>query len=423
MRPRIGPLGWDRRFACRSSRPGPTATIGDRSQVDALDPAASASIVPRMGLASSSTRIVLAHDWLVGMRGGERVLERLAALFGPTRLYTLVHDGRPHAPAIDACHVTTSPLQRMPAAAGRLRRWYLPLMPWAVERLHVEPCDLLISTSSAVMKSIRPPVGVPHICYCHSPARYIWEQTEDYSNGPGGGLRAAGLRAVRSRFQRWDRATSSRVTRFIANSSHTAARIGRCFGRDAVVVHPPVRTAYFTIDSGVPREAWYLLVAALEPYKKTELAIEAANRSGMALKVAGTGSQYDRLRRVAGPTVQMLGRVDDDSLRDLYRRAKALVFPQVEDFGIVPVEAQACGCPVIAFAGGGALDIVQSSSGVLFEQQTWSALLGAVDRLERLSICPSACRENALRFSETAFDRAMMRQADLALGGESCETS
>jgi glycosyltransferase involved in cell wall biosynthesis len=372
-----------------------------------------------MGLASSSTRIVLAHDWLVGMRGGERVLDRLAALFGPTTIYALVSDGRRHTPAIDACRVVTSALQRFPAAAGRMRRWYLPLMPWAVEGLQVEPCDLLISTSSAVMKSIIPPQNVPHICYCHSPARYIWEQTDDYSRGARGGLRGAGLRAVRRRFQRWDRATAARVTRFIANSSHTAARIQRCYGRDAVVVHPPVRTEFFTIDATIPREDWYLVVAALEPYKMTHIAIEAANRRRIPLRVAGAGSQFDRLRRAAGPTVQMLGRVDDETLRGLYRRARALLFPQVEDFGIVPVEAQACGCPLIAFEGGGALDIVQSTGGVLFQQQTEAALMEAIERFERTSFCPSACRANSLRFSEAAFDAAMQRQAGLALEGSS----
>jgi glycosyltransferase involved in cell wall biosynthesis len=356
-------------------------------------------------------RIALAHDWLVGMRGGERVLDRLARLFGPTDLYTLVSDGRPLSEAISACRVRTSPLQRAPGARGRWRRHYLPLMPWAVGRLRVAPCDLLISTSSAVMKSIRPPPRAPHLCYCHSPARYVWAQTAAYAARPGtsGGLvRWAGLRAVRRPFQRWDRMTASRVTRFLANSAHTAQLIRSCFGREAHVVHPPARTGWFTVDPAVKREPWLLVVAALEPYKRTELAVEAANRGGFHLKVAGAGSQLDVLRAAAGPTVEILGRQEEPALRDLYRRARALLFPQVEDFGITAVEAQATGCPVVALAAGGARDIVTDATGVLFETQTAEALLEAVEALNRVDIDPASCRLNAERFSEEAFDRAIL---------------
>jgi glycosyltransferase involved in cell wall biosynthesis len=367
-----------------------------------------------------TARVALAHDWLVGLRGGEWVLDRLARLFGPTDLYTLVDDGRPLTEAISACRTVTSPLQRFPLASGRLRRHYLPLMPWAVERLRVEPCDLLISTSSAVMKSINPPPGVPHLCYCHSPARYIWEQGSDYGIGAGGRLRGAGLRALRRRFMRWDRRTASRVTRFLANSRHTADRIARCFGREASVVYPPVRTAFFTHDATLEREQWMLVVAALEPYKRTDIVIEAANRGRLPLKVVGGGSQADALRRITGDTVELLGRVDDTTLRDLYRRARALVFPQIEDFGIVPVEAQATGCPVVAYAGGGALETVSEETGVLFQEQSADALLEAVHRLEDRAIDPATCRASAMRFSEDVFDASIVAHVDELLDG-SCD--
>jgi glycosyltransferase involved in cell wall biosynthesis len=359
-----------------------------------------------------NARVALAHDWLVGLRGGEWVLDRLARLYGPTTLYTLVDDRRPLTDAISACRTVTSPLQRMPFASGRLRRHYLPLMPWAVERLRVTDCDLLISTSSAVMKSIRPPAGVPHLCYCHSPARYIWDQSSEYALGAGGRLRSAGLRAFRHRFMRWDRRTASRVTRFLANSQHTADRIARCYGRDAAIVHPPVRTDFFTPDPGVEREDWLLVVAALEPYKRTDIVIEAANRVELPLKVVGGGSQSEAIRRTAGKTVEVLGRVGDEALRDLYRRARALVFPQIEDFGIVPVEAQATGCPVVAFARGGALETVSEQTGVFFDEQTPQSILGAIDELMRAPIEPAACRENALRFSEAAFDAAIVKHVE-----------
>ncbi len=360
-------------------------------------------------------RIALAHDWLVGLRGGEFVLDRLARLFGPTELYTLVSNGQPLTEAISACRVIPSPLQRFPGAAGRLRRHYLPLMPWAVGRLKVDPCDLLISTSSAVMKSIHPPKGTPHLCYCHSPARYIWAQTEEYASGSGGLLRKMGLDLVGPAFRSWDRRTADRVTMFLANSKHTAERIETYYKREARVVYPPVRTDWFTPDQSVKREEWLLVVSALEPYKRTDLVVQAATKASLKLKVAGDGSQRSAMAAMAGPTVEMLGRVDDEALRDLYRRAKALVFPQVEDFGIIPVEAQATGCPVIAFAGGGALETVTSQTGVFFVQHSVDALLEAIGALDQAAIDPADCRQNAERFNEQAFDEAIRAAVDKLL--------
>jgi glycosyltransferase involved in cell wall biosynthesis len=356
-------------------------------------------------------RIALAHDWLVGLRGGERVLDRLATLFGPTDLYVLVDDGRPLSAAISACRVVPSPLQRLPGATRVLRRFYLPLMPWAVGRLHVAPCDLLISTSSAVMKSIRPPAGTPHLCYCHSPARYLWEQTDDYGLGSGGRLRVAGLRAVRSRFQDWDRRTSASVTRFVANSTHTRDRIRRAYGRDATVVPPPVDVAWFDLDSKVSREDFFLVVSALEPYKRVDLAIDAANRARLPLRIVGDGSLEASLAARAGPTVALLGRVSHEELRGLYRRARALLFPQVEDFGLAAVEAQACGCPVIAYAAGGALDTVTPTSGWLIDEQTVPAWADAMRSVRGDSFDPLACRANAERFSSESFDAAILALA------------
>ena len=368
---------------------------------------------PSEHITDNAPRVSLAHDWLVGMRGGEFVLDRLARLYGPTTLYTLVRNNQPLSDAIEACTVRTSALQRMPGAPGRLRRWYLPLAPLAVERLRVEPCELLISTSSSVIKAIHPPDGAAHLCYCHSPARYIWEQTDDYSVGSARHLRSLGLRLMRRPFKRWDRRTAARVTRFLANSAHTAARIQRCYGREAAVVYPPVRTNEFTPDPGVPRQRWLLVVAALEPYKRVDLAIGAAQRTGRHLKVIGDGSQAAALRaqaRRSGAHVEFLGQVGPDLLREHYRRAAALVFPQLEDFGIAAVEAQAAGCPVIAFAGGGALESVTDATGLFFADQSVDALADAIDRFDRHGpFDPAACRRNAERFNEAAFDDAIRR--------------
>lgn len=362
-----------------------------------------------------SPRIHLAHDWLVGLRGGEWVLDRLARMYGPTTLYTLVDDEQPLTPAIDACEKRVSFLQMLPGANGSLRRWYLPLFPLAVSTMRTQPCDLIISTSSAVMKSIRPPDGVPHLCYCHSPARYLWGQEDDYAHGHGGGVRSFGLRMMRTRFRPWDRATADRVTTFLANSQHTADRIRTAYDRDAEVVYPPVRTEFFTPDASVAREDWLLIVGALEPYKRPDLVIELARRTGISVKVAGRGSLERSLKDAAPPNVEFLGRVDDDALRDLYRRARALVFPQQEDFGIIAVEAQACGCPVIAYRRGGATESITEETGAFFDEQSVDALQDTVDRFDAQSVNDAACRANAERFAEARFDEAIRAHVEKLL--------
>jgi len=379
--------------------------------------------------------VALAHDWLVGMRGGERVLEALAGLLlgrgaRPT-LYTMFDDGTPHASAIDSLDRRVSPLDRVPGGSGRARRWMLPAYPLGVRALsrrlaldHArDPIGLVVSTSSAAIKGLGAPVGVPHLCYCHSPARYAWSQGSEY--GPTWTARGLGLRAVGPWFRRWDRRTASNVTRFVANSTHTAQEVRRCYGREARVVHPPVRTGYFTLDHTVEREGFWLYAGALEPYKRVDLAIEAAKRAGVELVVVGDGSDRERIRQHgACARVRMLGRVEDVVLRDLYRRAKLLIMPQIEDFGIVAVEAQACGCPVLARGSGGALDtVVESETGALFDTPDPESVVLASGRVPQGN--DSRIREHAERFGEGAFVRGIEREIRLlapwALGMDACE--
>ncbi len=366
-------------------------------------------------------RVALAHDWLVGMRGGERVLDRLAAMFGPTDLYLMVHDAaRRYTPALDACTIHTSALQRRPGAAGRLRRWYLPLYPRAVESLRIEPrFDLLISTSSAMIKAIHPPQRrdgngrVPHLCYCHCPARYLWSLADDYgSGGVMGRLRRAGLGLFGTRLVRYDLSTCDRVDLFLANSTHTARAIESCYGRESVVVHPPVDTDFFSPDAREPRGEHDLVISALEPYKRIDLAISAANQLGRPLRIGGDGSQMRYLKKCAGPTVTFLGPLDNEQTRREYRTARALLFPGVEDFGLVPVEAMACGCPVIAFNRGGAEDWMTSDVGLTFDEQTPAALADAMTQFETMRVDADACRRNALRFRADRFDASMRREVD-----------
>lgn len=371
-------------------------------------------------------RIALAHDWLCGYRGGEGVLERLIRLIRHAHdlsgLYVMFDDGRPVAPAIDATPRVVSRIGRLPMASTRLRRWFLPLYPRAVSDLsrrlesdhQRSPIDLLISSSSAAAKGVRAPHGVPHLCYCHSPARYIWAQASEYARD--GWARAWGLKFFRRSYQRWDQLSSSAdyVTRLIANSRYTAEQITRCYERSARVIHPPVRTEYFTpaVERvGESREDYWLYVGALEPYKRVDLAIAAANKLNQRLVVIGTGSLLGRLRHQAGPSVRFLDRVGDEELREHYRRARLLLFPQVEDFGISAVEALACGLPVVARRGGGALDVLADGhTGAFFDNPRIEDLITATIRCPRR--CDAACRVSAERFSENAFDQAVLREID-----------
>ncbi|MEM1183788.1 MAG: glycosyltransferase [Planctomycetota bacterium] len=382
-------------------------------------------------------RIALAHDWLVGMRGGEWVLDRIASLVKkqhiPANLSVLFYKKGKYTTTLDEFEIRKSRFNALPGVSGPLRRWMLPLYPSAVEALserlakdHAQqPIELLISTSSGLIKGMAAPEGVPHICYCHAPARYLWSMQDDYTagGGPTAMLRKLGFGMFTNRLRKWDRESVANVSTMLANSRHTAREIERCWGRGSIVVYPPVRTKFFTVDPNEKREDFWLVVSALEPYKRTELAIEAALLAGKRLFIAGTGSQSGRLRAFAKKTakritkagkpgrdnlVEFMGRVGDEHLRQLYRRASVLLFPQVEDFGIVAVEAQACGCPVVARRAGGALDtVLEGRTGAFFDKPTPNAIIDAVKRVP--SKVHAQCRENAERFAEPVFDKAMQK--------------
>jgi glycosyltransferase involved in cell wall biosynthesis len=332
----------------------------------------------------SGLRVALVHDWLTGMRGGEKCLEVLCRAFPAATLYTLIHRPGALSPAIEAMDIRTSPLQRIPGIFRHYRH-LLPVMPLAARTWRPRDVDLVISLSHCVAKAVVPPAGVPHVCYCFTPMRYAWQARDTYLEGwSHRPLRRILARTLLSRLRRWDRRTASRVTHFVAISETVRGRIARCYRRDSRVIQPPVDTAFYTPDpEGRPRHDDYLVVSALVPYKRIDQAVAACTASGRRLTVIGEGPERARLQAMAGPTVRFLGWQPDDVIRSHYRSCRALLFPGEEDFGIVPIEALACGAPVIALGRGGAAETVDNAVGRTYSDPTADALRAALDAWER----------------------------------------
>jgi glycosyltransferase involved in cell wall biosynthesis len=364
--------------------------------------------------ALSGLNAALVHDWLTGMRGGEKVLEAFCRLLPGAPIYTLMHVPGKVSPRIESHPIHTSFIQQMPLSASRYRH-YLPLFPRAVEGLRLPPVDLVLSTSHCVAKGVRAPVGALHVSYVHTPMRYVWDLYDAYF-GPGkGGLARHVMPLFRKGLQRWDVRTAGRVDHFIANSSHVAKRIKRHYNRDSVVIHPPVDTGRFAPAAQV--EDYYLVVSALVPYKRVDLAVEACGALGRRLKVVGIGPEEERLKDLAGPKVEFLGWQPQSALPGLYARAKAMIFPGEEDFGITPVESMAAGRPVVAFGRGGALETVvgpddehgRAQTGRFFYEQEQEALIAAMEALEAEldAYNPQALAGHAAGFDTLVFLKRM----------------
>jgi len=350
------------------------------------------------------------------MRGGEKVLLSLARLFPDAPIFTLLHVKGSVAPELEARDIRTSFVQRLPGIATRYR-YYLPLFPAAAQSLDLAGYDLVVSSSHCAAKGVRPAPGALHLCYCHTPMRYVWDRYDDYF-GPG---RAALLtrllvRPVAARLRAWDVRTAARVDRFAANSAWVKDRIRRYYGRDSVVIPPPVDTAFFTPGDDRPG-AYDLVVSALAPYKRLDLVLDAYRGTGRPVRIVGTGPEEARLRALAPPGASFLGRVDDEELRELYRGCRAVLMPGVEDAGIVPLEALACGRPAVVFGqGGGAETVEHGRTGLVFHEPTAAALRAAVSTLETTPFDRLALRARAEAHRLEVFEERVRSFVDDALG-------
>jgi glycosyltransferase involved in cell wall biosynthesis len=358
---------------------------------------------PEGGHGRSPVRVALVHDWLTGMRGGEKVLEVLCERYPQAEIFTLLHVPGSVSPTIERLPIHTSFIQRLPDAPRRYRQ-YLPLFPIAVRQFELDGFDLVISTSHCVAKSAIKAPGARHFCYCLTPVRYAWDQFDAYF-GPArlGPWKSWGFGVMMGAFAWWDQRTASRPDRYVAISQYVARRIRRYYNRGATVVYPPVDTAFYH-PAAVAPDDYALVVSALVPYKRVDLAIAACERAGMPLRIVGQGPEEARLREMAGTHVTFLGARTDEEIRDLYRRAALLVFPGEEDFGIVPLEAQACGRPVVALGRGGALEtVIEDETGLFVGDPTPEAFADALVRARAREFDRERIRAHAERFSRDRF--------------------
>jgi len=356
-------------------------------------------------------RVALIHDWLTGMRGGEKCLEVFCELFPRADLYTLIVVPEKLSRTIRAMHIRPSWLNGWPGIKSTYR-YYLPFFPAAIESFDLRGYDLILSSSHCVAKGVVPRNAL-HIAYIHAPMRYVWDQYDAYFKDAGA-LSRLGMKAFRRYLQSWDVRSSKRVAHFIANSNNVAAKVRSLYNRECATIYPPVELDRFG-ESSIGRD-YYLVVSALVPYKRVDLAVQACNELRVPLKIVGDGPLRKKLEQQAGPQVEFLGHIDDQTLARLYSGSRALLFPGEEDFGIVALEAQASGRPVIAFGRGGALETVRAfdadsrapfSTGIFFHELTAASLLDAMCRFEKhIDVFdPAAIRAHANKFSRVEFKR------------------
>ena len=361
--------------------------------------------------------VVLMHDWLTGFRGGERLLEVFCEMFPDAPLYTLIHKKGSTSKIIEDREIKTSFLNMIPGVHENYRK-FLPLMPIAAEWMKVEgQVDLILSSSHCVIKGVQKPTSAKHLCYIHSPMRYIYDQFDAYfENAPMVQKMAAHL--VRPYLQGWDFASNNDVDLFVANSHFVQERVKNYYQRESLVIHPFVELDDFTIGTEkIVKEDFYLMVTAFAPNKRVDLAVETFNQLGLPLKIVGSGQMERELKANANKNIEFLGNLDRAEIIDLYYRAKAFIFPGVEDFGITPLEALAAGTPVIAYSGGGVLETLNDKFAQFFYQPTIESLKEAIQIFERRKFNISDLRTRAKNFSKDKFKSEIKKTIDDLLNG------
>ncbi|MCI0599708.1 MAG: glycosyltransferase [Beijerinckiaceae bacterium] len=360
-------------------------------------------------------RVAIVHYWLVSMRGGEKVLESICKLFPEADIFTHVYDPAAVSETIRRHEVHTTFINSLPFAR-RYYKKYLPLMPIALEQIDLRGYDLVISSESGPAKGVIPPASSIHICYCHSPMRYTWNMFHDY-RGRAGLLTKLVMPPLAHYLRSWDVIASTRVDHFVANSKTVAARIAKYHRREAKVIHPPVDVDLFDSVPATDVEEYYLLAGELVAYKRPELAVEAFNSVRRRLIVIGGGEMLTQIRKMAGPTVTVLGSQPFEVLRHHYARCRALIFPGEEDFGIVPVEVMASGRPVIAYRRGGLTEtVIEGISGLFFEDQSVAAIERAIHKFEQMHFDQKTIKAQAQKFRSDRFASEFTAIVELALG-------
>jgi glycosyltransferase involved in cell wall biosynthesis len=356
-------------------------------------------------------KVAIIHYWLVGMRGGEKVIEALCEMYPQADIFTHVYVPEMVSDRIRQHRIIPTFINSLPRAA-RMYKTYLPLMPLALEQLDLRGYDLIISSESGPAKGIIPPADALHVCYCHTPMRYIWNMYHDYRKGAGRFARLM-MPPLSHYLRMWDVTSAARVDSFVANSATVAKRIHRYYGADSVVIHPPVDTGAFSVAAPSELGDYYLMAGELVSYKRPDLAVRAFNEMKLKLVIIGGGEMLEEIRGLAGPTVTVLGTQPFDVLKQHYARCRALIFPGEEDFGMVPVEAMASGRPVVAFGKGGATETVANGvSGVFFAEQSVEAISSAVRNLADIEIDSKKIVAHAAQFGRDRFFQKMRAHID-----------
>jgi len=362
-------------------------------------------------------KVAIVHYWLVGMRGGEKVLEAFCEMFPDAHIYTHVYDPSVTSEVIRRHKIVTTSISKLPMAK-RLYQLYLPFMPRALEEIDLTGYDLVISSESGPAKGVIVSPTAFHLCYCHSPMRYLWDQYHVYkASAPW--IKRKFMRYFFHHLRGWDVTSSSRVDRFVANSSFVKKRIQKYYRRDSTVIYPPVDVESFKPCESEDIGEYYLWVGELVTYKRPDIMIEAFNSLGLPLVViGGPEKQVGLLKSQSGPNIEFLGKVDQPTLRKYMAQCKALVFPGEEDFGIVPVEVMASGRPVIAYSKGGALDtVVDTETGVFFNEQTVKSLISAVKKFQESELVkhsPDKYIDHVKQFTKETFKRRMLEEIEMA---------